>query len=171
MADEKRTSERKLLETEVTFHTGDDIYMANSVDISDTWRAYFKLVEKLVDTRLFDVVSHLDIPKKFGYRPAEKPLKEMVQPALDRVAAAGMGMELNTSGLRKPVGEIYPSALIVSLARERDIPICFGSDAHSPQDVGKGFPAAVQLARDAGYTHYFRAGKRRKYLVPLPETL
>ena len=36
MADEKRTSDRKLLETEVTFHTSDDIYMANSVDISDT---------------------------------------------------------------------------------------------------------------------------------------
>ena len=76
----------------------------NSVDISDTWRAYFKLVEKLVDTRLFDAVSHLDIPKKFGYRPSEKDLKEMVQPVLDRVAEVGMGMELNTSGLRKPVG-------------------------------------------------------------------
>ena len=36
MADEKRTSDRKLLKTEVTFHTCDDIYMANSVDISDT---------------------------------------------------------------------------------------------------------------------------------------
>ncbi|MBT3368965.1 MAG: histidinol-phosphatase HisJ family protein [Nitrospina sp.] len=143
----------------------------NSVDIADTWRAYFKLVAKLVDTRLFDVVSHLDIPKKFGYRPSENDLKEMVQPALDRMAAAGMGMELNTSGLRKPVGEIYPSALIVSLAQERDIPICFGSDAHSPQDVGKDFPAALQLARDAGYTHYFRVRKRRKYLVPLPEML
>jgi len=36
MADEKRASERKLIESEVTFHTGDDIYMAKSVDISDT---------------------------------------------------------------------------------------------------------------------------------------
>jgi len=36
MADEKRASERKLLETEVTFHTGDDIYMSKSVDISET---------------------------------------------------------------------------------------------------------------------------------------
>ncbi len=143
----------------------------NSVDIADTWRAYFKLVENLVDTRLFDAVSHLDIPKKFGYRPSEKDLKEMVQPVLDRVAEVGMGMELNTSGLRKPVGEIYPSALIVSLARERDIPICFGSDAHSPQDVGKDFPAALKLALDAGYTHYFRASRREKYLVPLPGTL
>ena len=143
----------------------------NSVDIAGTWRAYFKLVAKLVDTRLFDAVSHLDIPKKFGYRPSEKDLKEMVQPVLDRVAASEMGMELNTSGLRKPVGEIYPSPLIVSLARERDIPICFGSDAHSPQDVGKDFSAALQLARDAGYTHYFRIRKRKKTLVPFPEVL
>lgn len=32
---EKRAAERRLLETEVTFHTEDDIYMADSVDISD----------------------------------------------------------------------------------------------------------------------------------------
>jgi hypothetical protein len=32
---EKRTSARRLLESEVTFHTEDDIYMAKSVDISD----------------------------------------------------------------------------------------------------------------------------------------
>ncbi|MCP4578878.1 MAG: histidinol-phosphatase HisJ family protein [Deltaproteobacteria bacterium] len=143
----------------------------NSVDVTETWATYFKLVTKLVETRLFDVVSHLDIPKKFGHRPSDKDIKEMVQPVLDRVAAVGMGMELNTSGLRKPVGEIYPSALIVSLARERDIPICFGSDAHNPQEVGKDFPAALQLARDAGYTHYFRSSKRKKTLFPLPEAL
>jgi hypothetical protein len=32
---EKRVSDRRLLETEVTFHTEDDIYMAKTVDISD----------------------------------------------------------------------------------------------------------------------------------------
>lgn len=33
---EKRTAERHLIETEVTFHTENDIYMAKSVDISDS---------------------------------------------------------------------------------------------------------------------------------------
>jgi len=33
--EEKRAAERKLVATEVTFHTEDDIYMARSVDISD----------------------------------------------------------------------------------------------------------------------------------------
>ena len=32
---EKRREVRQLFETEVTFHTEDDIYMAKSVDISD----------------------------------------------------------------------------------------------------------------------------------------
>ena len=33
--EEQRAVERKLVATEVTFHTEDDIYMARSVDISD----------------------------------------------------------------------------------------------------------------------------------------
>ncbi len=33
---DKRAVDRKLIETEVTFHTGDDIYMSKSVDISDS---------------------------------------------------------------------------------------------------------------------------------------
>lgn len=152
------------------FDNPDDMQVWNSVDVTDTWHAYFQLVEKLVETGLFDAVGHLDIPKKFGHRPAEEELMKMVAPVLDKMARAGMGMELNTSGLRKPVGEIYPSPLIVSLACERDIPICFGSDAHSPAEVGKDFPAALQLAHNAGYKNYFRIKKRKKYLVPLPET-
>ena len=33
---DKRAAERRLVETEVTFHTEEDIYMAKSVDISET---------------------------------------------------------------------------------------------------------------------------------------
>jgi histidinol-phosphatase (PHP family) len=91
-----------------------------------------------------------------------------VQPALDRIAAAGMGIELNMSGLVRPCQEIYPSPLILNLARERGIPISFGSDAHGPQDVGRYFDQALKLAKDAGYTHCLRMRGRKKELVPLP---
>ena len=141
----------------------------DSVDITATWRKYFNVLLKLADSGLYDAVGHLDLPKKFGHRPKDKDLKEMVQPVLDCIAKAEMGIELNTSGLRKPVGEIYPSPLIVAMAREREIPICFGSDAHCPDDVGNSFALALDLAREAGYTDYFRIRQRRKALVPLPE--
>ena len=140
----------------------------DSVDVTQTWRDYFALVGKLADTRLFDVVAHLDLPKKFGYRPPDKAVKEMAQPALDRIAAAGMGIELNTSGLRRPVKEIYPSPFLLELVRERDIPICFGSDAHTPRDVGYAFDQALTLAQEVGYDKCLRFRARQRTLAPLP---
>ncbi len=140
----------------------------DDVDVPKTWREYFGLVGKLADTKYFDVVAHFDIPKKFGFRPSDAELKEMVQPVLDRVAAADMAIELNTSGLRRPAKEIYPSVLILDLARERGIPICFGSDAHLPEHVGFSFDQALSHAKQAGYAKYARFRKRKKQLAPLP---
>jgi histidinol-phosphatase (PHP family) len=117
---------------------------------------------------LYDIVTHLDAPKHSGFWPRESQIPEIVQPALDRIAAAGMGIELNMSGLIRPCQEIYPSLQILVLARERRIPISFGSDAHGPQDVGRYFDQALKLAKDAGYTHGLRMRGRKKELVPLP---
>ena len=142
----------------------------DSVDISATWKKYFAVVAKLVDTGLFDAVSHLDLPKKFGHRPPDKALKEMIAPLLDRMAMTGIGMEINTSGLRKPVKEIYPSPLILEMACERRIPICFGSDSHRPEEMGSDFDGALALAREVSYTQFFRIKNRKKEMVLLPET-
>lgn len=140
----------------------------DSVDVTSTWKTYFRLLSALADSRMFDVIAHLDLPKKFGHRPSDNDLKEMAQPVMDKVAAAGMTIELNTSGLRKPAGEIYPSHLLLDLARERDIRICFGSDAHQPEEVGYQFAAALKLAKEAGYTHATRFSRRQETLHPLP---
>jgi histidinol-phosphatase (PHP family) len=140
----------------------------DGTDVAASWREYFALVGRMADSRLYDVVGHLDLPKKFGHRPLDKDVREMAQPALDRVAGAGMAIEVNTSGLRRPAAEIYPSRLILELARARGIPICFGSDAHRAKDVGCAFPQAVQWARDAGYAAYVRYRQRRADPVPLP---
>lgn len=150
------------------FDNPDDRHVWDSVDVKATWREYFSLIGRLADSGLFDAVGHLDIPKKFGYRPSSADLAEMALPVLERIARAGMGLEINTSGLRKPVGEIYPSIELLSLAGKLEIPVCFGSDAHLPGEVGESFPSAIELARRAGYTHYFRIRKRKKTLVPLP---
>lgn len=150
------------------FDNPSERHVWDSVDVTATWRKYFDLVGRMADSGLFDAVGHLDLPKKFGYRPPDKAIREIVQPALDRIAGAAMGIELNTSGLRKQVGEIYPSPLIVSLAREREIPICFGSDSHTPEDIGAGFDLALRLASEAGYKSHFRMCRRSMELMPLP---
>lgn len=140
----------------------------DSVDVAATWREYFALLGRLADTRLFDVIGHFDLPKKFGYFPPEKQMKTMLQSALDKIARAGMAIEINTSGLRKPIKEIYPGRLALELARERQIPVCFGSDAHQPGEVGHEFAAALAWARKAGYTRAVRFAGRKKIPYDLP---
>ena len=145
-----------------------EMHRWRTADVPDAWRKYFLLLADLADTRLFDAVGHLDLPKKFGFVPPEQDIAGMAGPALDRIAEAGMSIEVNTAVLRKPIGEIYPSPLLLRMARERGITICFGSDAHKPGEVGFEFPAALRLAREAGYTHAARYSRRRRTLVPLP---
>ena len=139
-----------------------------SADVPTIWGRYFRLLTDMVRTGLYDIVGHADIPKKFGHRLAPDVLVELADPVLSAVADAGMAVELNTSGLRKPIGEIYPSLPVLSGARRRGIPICFGSDAHQPSEVGACFDAAVALARQAGYTSYVTYRRRRATSCPLP---
>jgi histidinol-phosphatase (PHP family) len=137
-------------------------------DLNAVWDDYLALVGRMVETKWFDALSHFDLPKKFGHRLPEPLLLEKVKPVLDRIAEAGLAMELNTGGLRKPVKEIYPSLPLLKLMRERGIPILFGSDAHAPAEAGYGFEQAAALAREAGYTTYARFQNRKASSAPIP---
>lgn len=148
----------------------DDFSLWESADVNAVWRRYFELVGELADTKLYDVVTHFDLPKRGGDRPRDRDLPDLVLPALDRVARAGMAIEINTSGLRHPVAEMYPAPQILAWAREREIDITFGSDAHAPENVAFCFDQAVQLAREAGYTHSVRFRRRRRRKAPIPST-
>ncbi len=150
------------------FDNPDEHHVWKTVDVTGAWREYFALLGRLADLRLVDVIGHLDLPKKFGHRPPDRVVKEMAKPILDRIAAAGMAIELNSSGLRKPVAEIYPAGFLLVLAHEREIPICFGSDAHRPQEVGYRFDDSLKLARQTGYSQAVHFSGRRKIFYPLP---
>jgi len=130
------------------------------------YRRYYALLGQAARSGYFEVVSHFDLVKKFGYRPAED-ISDAEAAAADSVAAAGMTVEINTAGWDKPVGEQYPSAAILRLLRERDVPICFGSDAHSPGEVGRHFADARRLARSIGYETVARYRARRRSEAPL----
>jgi histidinol-phosphatase (PHP family) len=86
---------------------------------------------------------------------------------VETIGESGMCIEINTSGLRKPCHEIYPSEELLKTCFDNGIPITFGSDAHSPEDVGNGFDQAVALARRVGYEEITRFTQRRRDSVIL----
>jgi histidinol-phosphatase (PHP family) len=92
----------------------------------------------------------------------------MAQPVLEKIARAQMAIEINTSGLRRPVKEIYPSLMLLEMARNYGIPVCFGSDAHKPDEVACEFAAGLEWVRKAGYSEAVRFSARHKRSYPLP---
>ncbi len=129
-------------------------------------RTYFLRMAELARTGLYDLCSHFDIVKRTGVRAPDALLAEIVPPALDAVAQAGMAIEINTSGLDHGAAETYPSLQVLAWMKERGIPITFGSDSHDPSQIGRHFEEAVGLARAAGYTHRAAFRRRQKTLVP-----
>ncbi len=62
----------------------------------------------------------------------------------DEMKKKNMSLEINTSGIamRK---EPFPTREIVEMARTRSIPLVAGSDAHTPEDVGRFFSKLHQF--------------------------
>lgn len=136
-----------------------------SRDPFEVWSVYFDRMRMAAATRLFHIMGHADLAKKFCFIP-KQDCTNLFTAFLDACAKTGTAIELNTAGLRKDCKEIYPSRTILQLARERNVPITFGSDAHKPEEVGLDFDKAVQLAREAGYTHCLRFNNRQAQAVP-----
>ena len=142
--------------------------LASKINPVEIWTRYFELMGELADTHLYDIVAHFDLPKRFGNPIPLPALRELVLPALDRLAEAGMALEINTSGLNHPCQSCYPSVEILTWAHERGVGLTFGSDSHKPERVGAGFAHAVTLARQAGYTESWVYRKRKARSEPLP---
>ena len=136
-------------------------------DVNAVYEEYYDLVGRAAETGLFDVITHLDLPKKFGHRPT-RDLRAAEQRAIERIARAGVALEVNTAGLRKPVGELYPSADLLRRCREAGVAATLSSDAHRPEEVGADFDKALAHLAGAGYTDYVAFEGRRRERRPLP---
>ncbi len=134
--------------------------------VASIYRRYYELVSAAADSGYYDIIAHFDLAKKFNYQP-EEDVTDAEAAACDAVAKAGMTVEISTGGFAKPVGEQYPSERILRMLKERDVPICFGSDSHEPARVGERFDDVRQLARDIGWTTVARYNARERLSEPL----
>ena len=121
--------------------------LLNEVGVEETWSRYFETLAAAARSGLFDSLSHPDLVKIFGERAAAFDYAEVA----DAIAQTGIAVEVSTAGLRKPVRELYPHPDLLAACRERDVPVTLGSDAHSPDVVGRDFDRARELMRAAGY--------------------
>ncbi len=115
-------------------------------------RTYFEHLALAAETGLFDTIAHPDLVKNLaGSEWSFASIQPHIAEALDRIAATGVAMELNTSGRYKAIPEMNPSATMLGMMLERDIPVVIGADAHVPHRVGEGYADALETLRRVGY--------------------
>ena len=78
-------------------------------DLHEVQRTYFRMLAQSAETGLFDSIAHPDLIKNFTSKAWDpKVIWDDICVALDRIAATGTAMELNTSGVNKTISEMNP---------------------------------------------------------------
>jgi histidinol-phosphatase (PHP family) len=128
---------------------------------------YYAEIVAAARSGLFDTIGHLDVVKRYldPYISVEQlaARQDLQEPALRAIVDAGVSLEINTSGLRYPGAETYPSGAVVARYRELGGErVVTGSDAHSRNSFAHRLGDAYRHLIDAGFGQLtFRRGNER----------
>ncbi len=149
-------------------HEGFDVWEGGG-DADEIWRRYFETLASCARSGLFDILAHPDLVKVWGRsRPLpERDPRTYYEPAVEAIAASGVAVEVSTAGLRKPVGELYPSRAFAEMCVEAGAVFALSSDAHLPEQVGYAYDRAVEFLAELGVEEICVFSERRRSLSPL----
>jgi histidinol-phosphatase (PHP family) len=137
-------------------------------DADALWGSYFEWQAELARSGLFDIVSHPDLIKIWG---KDRPMPQRdprfhYEPFVEAVAEFGIAVEVSTAGLRKPVGEIYPSRALAEMLVQAGAEFALSSDAHTPDQVGHCYQQALEFLADLGVDRICVFEGRERRLEP-----
>ncbi len=106
------------------------------------------------------MLGHFDLVKRYGVahygRLEPEIFAEEIRAVLRAAVEAGVGLEINASGLRQAPGEPYPGLTVLRWYRELGGEIVtVGSDAHRVEHLAAGMDQALALAQAAGFTDHY----------------
>lgn len=135
--------------------------------IAEVVAPYFDEVAAGARTGLFDAMGHIDFVKRFltpHVTPADlAAAPELYEPILAALVKSGTAMEINTSGLRSPAQETFPSPAVVARFHAMGgRAVSVGSDAHTTDSFAWALADGYEHAAEAGFSSLaFRRGGER----------
>lgn len=143
-----------------------DMRIYEQYETYDLYAAYYKNVRAAALSGRFEVLGHPDLIKIFRRFP-DRDITPILEETADAVAESGIVVDVNAAGLRKPVGEIYPSRQLLEMFHRRNVPIVLSSDAHAPHEVAAGYHVSLKLVHDVGYREVATFKDRERGTLPL----
>ncbi|MGC1122373.1 MAG: histidinol-phosphatase HisJ family protein [Candidatus Methanofastidiosia archaeon] len=150
------------------------VHEVNGVSMDDTFLEhttpypYFEAVEAMAASRMIDVVGHLEYFKRWGGDYSSSDYKSAILPVLQTIVEKTLVLEVNTSGLRHPVCDTYPSLSVLEWYRALGgALITLGSDAHEASQVAFQFEPLLLQLKKIGFDRVVTFESRTRYYHPL----
>ncbi len=134
----------------------------------------YSLLEKYFEEELilakwngFDTLAHLTYPMRYIVQSGRfntdiSRYDDVVDEIFKTLITNGKALEINTSGLRQPIGKTMPTENYVRRFKELGGELLtLGSDAHFTEHVGAGIDQGYEIAEACGfkYVTYFKDRK------------
>jgi histidinol-phosphatase (PHP family) len=124
--------------------------------IEELGEKYFSVMLDSIDLGIFDILAHIDLYRRYGESFYGDAIHELWKPYLNELANKmkhqGVGFEINTSSLSRGMTQPMPEERIIHALKVGGIEtVTIGSDAHSPNDVGKGIEEALDIIERTGF--------------------
>lgn len=142
-------------------------------EIKKLYIDYFRQVLKMVIWGKIDVLGHLTYPSRYivgeyGIKLDEMDYLDYISEILLYLIDRGIGIEINTSGLRQKYGRTFPTVEYIKQFHDLGGEIVtIGSDAHSTVDVGKGINEGIEIAKAAGFRYITYFEKHKPIFIPI----
>ena len=134
-------------------------------DVNDLYKEYYKNIREIASNGLIDSMAHLDLIKIFKFFPSID-MTEIYDETLSLIKEKDLSIEISTAGLRKPIGEIYPSKEIIQMAKDKGISFTIAGDAHASHDLSHNYDKLADLLCEMGIKEIAVYEKHQKKLIP-----
>ena len=132
----------------------------------ELYERYYANVREAALSGRFEILGHPDLIKIFRTYP-DQDITPMLEETADAVAESGVVVDMNAAGLRKPIGEVYPSRQLLEMLHRRGVPIILSSDAHAPDQVALGYDKSLKLVHEVGYREVVTFKERERGTLTL----
>lgn len=134
-------------------------------DVLEAYKNYFSGLKKAIESRLFNVMAHPDIIRKYAVQYANIPFEKyrgQVEDVVKALVKNEVGIELNTYGYIHPVNDSYPSIEFLKICKESGVKtVTIGSDAHAPAHLGSELEKGIEKLKSAGYKEITLFNRRK----------
>ncbi len=137
------------------------------VDAKKVYETYFAAIESAIESGIFQSIAHVDFIWRYvawSDIPQEK-MAEYLSKITKLSAKHLSNLEVNANGYLwskiddRQTYDVYD--MFLSQIKENDATITIGSDAHTPELVGKAFPQIINTLKKKGI-HTFSAFEHKK---------